>query len=101
MRVSSSLDADVETGQAILLLQPGYAFDTKILGGTPYLSIAGGYGVTTTRLEIDTPMGEQRPFADDFGRARPEPLRQPQLEQGYQQPDDLPVAQRAGGVLQS
>lgn len=57
MRVSSSLDADVETEEAILLLQPGYAFDTKILGGTPYLSIAGGYGVTTTRLEIDTPHG--------------------------------------------
>lgn len=58
MRVSSSLDADVETEEAILLLQPGYAFDTKILGGTPYLSIAGGYGVTTTRLEIDTPHGD-------------------------------------------
>lgn len=57
LRLSSSLDAEEEADQAMLLLQPGYAFDTRILGGTPYVSIAGGYGVTTTTLDIASPTG--------------------------------------------
>jgi len=57
MRVAPSLDADVDAGQAILLLQPGYAFDTKLLGGTPYLSIAAGYGTATTQMDVDAPAG--------------------------------------------
>lgn len=55
MRLSHSLDADVDTGQGIVLLQPGYAFHTKILGGTPYLSVAGGLGVATTSLKVGSP----------------------------------------------
>jgi hypothetical protein len=55
MRMAPSLDADVSTELAVLLLQPGYAFATKVLGGTPYLSIAGGLGVTTTKLDTATP----------------------------------------------
>lgn len=66
-RVSSSARADVETEQAIIYFQPGYAFDTKIFGGTPYLSIAGGYGAVATALDTHTSHGDSRRSQTVFG----------------------------------
>lgn len=56
-RISGSEDANVESELAIIYFQPGYAFDTKLLGGTPYLSLAGGYGETATTLDFDPATG--------------------------------------------
>lgn len=60
LRLTSSLDANEKAALGVLQLQPGYAFGTKILGGTPYVSIAGGPGVTTTALAVDTTEGKRR-----------------------------------------
>lgn len=57
-RLSATKKADVESEQAIIYFQPGYAFETKILGGTPYISIAAGYGSATTALYADKPHGQ-------------------------------------------
>lgn len=57
-RISSSESADIEGEQAIIYFQPGYAFETKILGGTPYVSISAGYGSATTLLRPDEPNGD-------------------------------------------
>lgn len=51
MRISSTSSMSEETRQAMLLLQPGYAFETKIFGGTPYVSAAWGPGVVTTQVD--------------------------------------------------
>lgn len=59
LRISPSLNADEHLDLGVLQVQPGYAFKTKILGGTPYVSIAGGPGITTTKIAADTPDGRQ------------------------------------------
>jgi len=64
MRTSATTSVDEDTQQATLLLQPGYAFDTKILGGTPYVSVAWGPGVTTTQVDGQGAGGKQSQTLD-------------------------------------
>ena len=52
MRISPALAVDEKSTTGIVLFQPGYTFDTKFLGATPYISVAIGPGVTNTALNL-------------------------------------------------
>jgi len=71
MRVSATSSVDEDTQQATLLLQPGYAFETKILGGTPYLSVAWGPGVATTQVDGARAGGKQSQTLGDGSDLNP------------------------------
>ena len=48
----NTLVGGVKSDVALLMLQPGYAPDTKILGGQPYVGLGWGPGYTRTSVDI-------------------------------------------------
>jgi hypothetical protein len=48
----NTLVAGVKVEEPLLLLQPGYATDSKILGGQPYLGLGWGFGNSYTSVDV-------------------------------------------------
>jgi hypothetical protein len=61
----STLSAGLTTSVPLLLFQPGYAFEKKILGGQPYLGIGWGPGHNSSSVDLTlSPPGVSRSRRD-------------------------------------
>ena len=47
-----SLVTGLSTQAPLVFVQPGYAWDTKVLGGTPYVGLAFGGGKNSTQVDV-------------------------------------------------
>ena len=51
-QIGETLTAGAKTNAPLLIMQPGYASDTKILDGQPYVGLAWGVGANRTSVDL-------------------------------------------------
>jgi hypothetical protein len=60
-QIGGTVAAGVETSVPLLLFQPGYAAETRILGGQPYIGLGWGPGSNRTSVDITlSPLAAER-----------------------------------------